>query len=152
MVEGRSKSVTASQSDESTMRNFVLRGERFERCGGLFWTWHELLRGNLHSTEGIWYNTRLIIMQVAQVSIGILVSIIMLLSVPKIADEAEKAREDLDPDTPQWAIDLLPTRTMVYRSLFPASFTAIFVMVLLIGVYIPRYVLQGSSVPHGMNR
>ena len=128
------------EADDPTMRNFVLRGERFEHCGGVLWTWLNLLNGTLFSSEGIWINTRLIVMQVAQVIVAFIMSISLILVVEEIADEAGKAREDLNPSTPHWAADVVPTRQMVYRSLYPAALTATAVMILLIGVSIPRYV------------
>ena len=125
---------------DSTMRNFVLRGERFEQCGGFLWTWTRILDGSLFSTEGVWINTRLIIMQVAQILVAIVLSALFFTSVEDIATKAEEERNQLDPYTPQWIVDFIPTRQMIYRSLYPASIVATGVMVLLIGVYIPRYV------------
>jgi len=125
-------------SSEKVMRNFVLLGERNERCGGLFWTWWRILNGSLFSTEGIWINTRLITIQVAQVVTAVLVSLLLLVSVESIANEAEEARQELDPSTPQWVVDLVPTAQMVYRTLYPATFVAILVIVMLIFLYIPR--------------
>jgi hypothetical protein len=67
------------------------------------------------------------------------VSLILLVSVERIATESEEARMELDPDLPQWVFDLVPTRQMVYWALYPATFVAILDMVLLFLLYIPRY-------------
>lgn len=127
------------RSTEQTLRNFVLRGERTELSGGFVWTWRMLLNGRLFHTEGIWLNTRLLTLQAAQFLVGGLVSLILLVSVERIATESEEARMELDPDLPQWVFDLVPTRQMVYWALYPATFVAILDMVLLFLLYIPRY-------------
>ena len=134
----RSFASASIEAEDPTMRNYVLRGERFESCGGLLWTWLNLFNGTLFSYEGIWINTRMIVMQVAQVIVALIVSVFGIVAVEQVADEAEKAREELSPTTPKWAADLIPTREMVYRSMYPAALTATAVMILLIGVYIPR--------------
>jgi hypothetical protein len=133
---------TANQA----MRNFVLHGERSELAGSALWTWRRLLNGSLFHTEGIWINTRLVTIQVAQFLVGIVVSIVLLVSVERIAAGAEEARADLTPDLPQWVIDIVPTPQMVYRALYPATFTAILVMLLLFLLYIPRYETWTSLV------
>jgi hypothetical protein len=131
-------------ADNQAMRNFVLHGERSELSGGFLWTWRRLLNGSLFHTEGIWINTRLITIQVFQFLGGTVLSIVLLVSVERIAGEAEDARAALTPDMPQWVIDIVPTRQMVYRALYPATFTAMLVMVLLFLLYIPRYETQTS--------
>jgi hypothetical protein len=131
---------------DQAMRNFVLKGERNELSCSAFWTWRRLFNGSLFHTEGVWINTRLIVIQAAQLLIGATFSVVMLVSVERIADEAETARESLTPDMPQWVHDIVPTRQMVYRALYPATFTAILVMVLLFLLYIPRYETRTSLV------
>jgi hypothetical protein len=130
-----SERTTADQA----MRNFVLHGERSEWSGSPLWTWRRLLNGSLFHTEGIWINTRLVTIQVAQFLVATVFSIILLVSVERLAGEAEAARADLSPDLPQWVFDIVPTRQMVYRALYPATFTAILVMLILFLIYIPRY-------------
>ena len=51
---------------ELTMVNFVLKGERFEDCAGVFWTYKRLLSGALFDEEGVWIASRLIIIQSVQ--------------------------------------------------------------------------------------
>jgi hypothetical protein len=135
----RKSSASFVIGDDLTMRNFVLRGERYEMAGGFFWTWRRLLNGDLFQTEGIWLNTRLLVLQLAQVLVAAVYSFILLRSVVLIADRAEKTRAELNPGLPQFVYDLVPTRRMVYIALYPASITAICVMTLLILIYIPRY-------------
>jgi len=135
-------SQSSTISSERALRNFVLDGERFESCGGFFWTWRRILTGTLFSREGIWINTRLIVMQVTQIVVAAVVSIFLLAFIENVADRAETARKSLAPNTPSWVADLIPTRQMIYRSLYPATFIAILVMALLIAIYIPRFVLQ----------
>jgi hypothetical protein len=142
LISGSEYRTAANQA----MRNFVLHGERSELSGSALWTWWRLLNGSLFHTEGIWINTRLITFQVAQFLIGTVFSIVLLVSVERIAGEAEEARAALTPDLPKWVIDIVPTRQMVYRALYPATFTAMLVMVLLFLLYIPRYETQTSLV------
>lgn len=131
--------VLISGSENQAMRNFVLYGERSEVSGSALWTWRRLLNGSLFHTEGIWINTRLVTIQVAQFLVGTVISIVLLVSVERIAGEAEEARASLTPDMPKWVQDIVPTRQMVYWSLYPAAIAAIFVMLLLVLLYIPRY-------------
>lgn len=105
----RESSVGNVTSDE-TMRNFVLDKERTELVGGLGWTWYKIFDGTLFDTEGMWINTRLRIIQVAQVIVIFAVSVIMLRSVERIADQSEEARDDLGPNVPGWVRDFVPTR------------------------------------------
>lgn len=122
---------------DRTMLNYVLRGQRLEDVGGLFWSWKQIFTGRLFDTEGIWLPTRLVVFQGAQIVITIILSLI-LLAVSKIAaDEAEKARAGLDPTLPQWVQDIVPTRQDVYYALFPAASVSIIVMVCLVSIYIP---------------
>jgi hypothetical protein len=131
---------------DQAIRKFVLNGERSELSCSVFWTWRRLFNGSLFHTEGVWINTRLVTIQVAQLLIGTVFSIVMIVSVERIADEAEAGRAALTPDLPQWVQDIVPTRQMVYRALYPATFTAILVMVILFLLYIPRYESRTSFV------
>lgn len=108
---GSSLSSTAGnvQSDQ-TMHNYVLDEERTEVVGGVAWTWSKLLDGTLFDTEGIWLNTRLLIIQVAQVILILFVSVFMLGSVKPIADNAQESRDELGPGVPDWVRDLVPTK------------------------------------------
>ena len=95
---------------DQTMHNYVLDEERTEVVGGAAWTWSKLLDGTLFDTEGIWLNTRLLIIQVAQVILILFVSVFMLASVKPIADNAQESRDALDPSVPDWVRDLVPTK------------------------------------------
>ena len=107
-----------SVSRDQTMRNYVLDEERTEPVGGLFWTWWKILNGSLFDTEGIWINTRLQIIQVAQIVAFFSISVVMLGSVRRIADRSEEARADLDENVPDWVRNLVPTRRK-YRDALP---------------------------------
>jgi hypothetical protein len=131
------RNAVESESDQ-TIRNYVLRGEREEFAGGIFWTWRRIIDGSLFDTEGIWLNTRLLVFQAAQVIIGAVVAFVLISSVNHIADQAAEAIDKLDPDLPDWVQELVPTPQMVYIALYPASIVATIVMVLLIVLYIPR--------------
>lgn len=126
-------------SQREAFRSFLGQTEQYESCGGFFWTWRRILNGELFCTEGIWINTRLIIMQVAQVVVGIFFAMAVLLLVNKLADEAEEAIVSLPADTPAWVVELFPTRGMIKRSFYPSSVLAMMVELFLILIYIPRY-------------
>lgn len=137
---------TPPVGNDGAMRNFVLSGERVEVSGGVLWTWRRIINGSLFHTEGIWVNTRLIIFQFAQVVAASVFSWILLLSVKLLADYYEEQRAKLDETVPDWVRDLFPTRAMVNWSLYPAALTAIAVMIVLIVLYIPRYVPDSSKI------
>ena len=103
-------------SSDQTMRNYVLDEDRTEKVGGLIWTWWRILDGRLFDTEGIWINTRLIIIQASQLVLLVSVTLLMFLSIPAIAKRAEDARDDLG-SAPQWVYDLVPTERAYARVL-----------------------------------
>ncbi len=135
VVEGGQKS-----SQRDAFRSFLGQIEQYESCGGYFWTWKRVFNGDLLSTEGVWINTRLIIMQVAQVVVGVFFAVAVLLFVITVADEAEEARASLPADTPNWVVDLFPTGAMIKRSFYPSAVLAMVAQLFLILIYIPRYV------------
>ena len=170
-------SLTDDVPSDQTIRNYILEEEKTEIVGGMLWTWQRIYDGTLFDTEGIWINTRLLIIQVGQVILSFTLSVLMLASVERLADQSEQARADLESSVPDYVRDLFPTRSkyrrktlsslevcgskalkkltlllifaspfcntsleMINRSLYPASFTAMGVMVLLILIYIPSAV------------
>ena len=130
-------SITNRPAVDRTMLNYVLRGQRLEDTGGLFWAWKQIFTGRLFDTEGIWLPTRLVVFQGAQIIITILLSLILLAVSRIAAEEAEKARAELDPTLPQWVKDIIPTKQDVYYALFPAASVSIVVMICLVLLYIP---------------
>jgi uncharacterized membrane protein len=127
-------------ANEETMMNFVLRGENFEECGGLTWTWTRLLSGALFDEEGIWIASRLIIIQTVQLCLIGFVLYSGLLLVEEATERAAQAQEDLMPGYPDWVYDIVPTPKQVRTALYPALGVGIFVMITLYLVYIPRCV------------
>lgn len=137
------------RSQREAFRDFLEQAEQYEPCGGFFWTWRRILNGELLCTEGVWINTRLIIMQVAQVVVGVFFAAAVLLFVKKVADEAEEAIGSLPADTPTWVVDLFPTAAMIKRSFYPSSVLAMVAELFLILIYVPRYVPKlFSCQPH----
>jgi hypothetical protein len=51
---------------DELMINFVIRGETFEDCGGLVWTWRQLASQDLFEEEGVWIMSRLHVIQTIQ--------------------------------------------------------------------------------------
>jgi hypothetical protein len=115
-------SATGNASHDQTMRNYVLDEERTEPVGGLSWTWSKMIDGTLFDTEGIWINTRLVIIQVAQIGLFCIISIFLLRSVEQIADTSEDARADLDENVPDWVRDLVPTKRAYYAAMMNIVF------------------------------
>jgi hypothetical protein len=137
------KSVRASIGDSSfadrVMLNFVLRGQREERIGGIVWTFGQIFSGKLFDTEGVWLPTRLIVFQGAQVFIAAFLALAFIYLTRTAADMADDAQGTLDDyDMPQWAIDIVPTRQDVQIALYTSSGAAILGMLNLILIYIPR--------------
>lgn len=97
-------------SRDLTMRNYVRDADRTEKVGGFFWTWWRILNGSLYDSEGIWISTRIIIIQVGQLAVLVTGSMLMLYSVEHFGNQAEAARNDLNPGDPQWAYDIVPTK------------------------------------------
>lgn len=122
---------------DRTMLNYVLRGQKLENAGGLFWTWRLLSSGQFFDTEGIWLPTRLLVFQCGQVLVALIFTYIFFVTTEWIADQAGEARANLDPDLPQWVQDIIPTRQDVNLALYPATAISIVVMISLILVYIP---------------
>jgi hypothetical protein len=137
------QSVRDSMGDSSfaarAMLNFVLRGQREEKIGGVVWTFGQIFSGKLFDTEGIWLPTRLIVFQGAQVIIAGFLGFAFIFLTRTAADMADDAQGTLDDyDMPQWAIDIVPTRQDVQIALYTSSGAAIFGMINLILIYIPR--------------
>lgn len=137
-VTGSSKRSSLDTVTDRTLREFLLRSERKEVACGLFWTWRRILDGSLFNTEGIWINTRLIVMQAVQVILAAFVSTILFENIEEVADKTQKERDSMHPSSPQWAKDFVPTRKMVYVALYPATIVGTLVMLATILIYLPR--------------
>ena len=129
---------------KEAIRNFVLYGEQSEEAGGFVWTWKRILDGTLYNTEGIWINTRLIVVQSIQLTIAFLLTNLLFQMNKVIQREASRAREELQQieNLPAWVLDIIPTDDIVRVSLVPATVCASLVMILIFLLYIPRYVVK----------
>jgi hypothetical protein len=137
------KSVRASIGDNTfadrAMLNYVLKGQRVEKTGGIVWTFGQVYSGKLFDDEGIWLPTRLIVFQGAQVIIAAFLGFAYIYITITAADMAEDAQGTLDDyDMPQWAIDIVPTRQGVQIALYTSSGMTILAMLNIILIYIPR--------------
>lgn len=124
------------------MLNFVQHTSDTERCGGFFWTWRRIYNTELFADEGVWLQSRLYVIQAAQLVISVFLGFFFFYGTALIADQAEESRKTLDDveNLPQWVLDFVPTRQQVYYALYPASSIAMLVVVGLITVYIPSTV------------
>lgn len=81
----------------------------------------------------------MVIIQSALVIVILVLTTALVRVSQAIADEADKARSELDPtDVPKWVFDLVPTGHMVRSSLYPAVGVSCLVMLLLYLIFIPR--------------
>lgn len=88
----------------------------------------------------------MVIIQSALVIVMLVLTTALVRFSQVVADEADKARSELDPTAvPKWVFDLVPTGHMVRSSLYPAVGVSCLVMLLLYMIFIPRYVC-GSFV------
>jgi hypothetical protein len=147
---------TSAAMKEDVMANFVLRGEIYEDCGGLFWTWKRVFSGALFDEEGIWIMSRLIIIQTAQFLFFAVFTFALLLVIDQAAIMAEEARGELQPGNPPWVYDIVPTAQQVRIALYPALAAAMFVMLAISLIYIPRYdylavFISAGFLPKGAN-
>lgn len=78
-------------------------------------------------------------MQVAQIVVGVFFGLAVFLFVSRVADEAQEAIASLPANTPEWVVDLFPTKDMIKRSFYPSAVLAIAAELFLILIYIPRY-------------
>jgi hypothetical protein len=141
---------------EDVMANFVLRGERFEDCGGMVWTWKRLISGALFDEEGIWIMSRLVIIQTAQLLFFAVSTFALLLVINEAAKRAGQANLELEPGYPQWVYDIVPTASQVRIALYPALAVSMLDMLTIFLIYIPRYdclavFISANFVPKGAN-
>ena len=132
-------SLQKSQSD-TVFQNFTLKGERRVEEGNLFWVWKRIFTGELFDTEGIWLPSRLLIFQFGQMIISVFVLFFIFILVERAAEQADKARDDLNPDLPDWFVDFVPTGNQVRWALIPAASVSVAVCFFLLSIYIPSTV------------
>jgi hypothetical protein len=132
-------SIGDSTLADRAMMNYVLRGQREEKTGGIVWTFRQVYTGRLFDTEGVWLPTRLIVFQGAQVILALFLGFAFIGITIISANAADDAQGTLDDyDMPQWAIDIVPTRQDVQVALYTSSVVAILTMFNIILIYIPR--------------
>ncbi|GKY96209.1 hypothetical protein MPSEU_000580800 [Mayamaea pseudoterrestris] len=122
---------------DKTMLNFVLRGCGDEPAGGFLWTAKKIYSRQLFDTEGLWIPTRILVFQTAQVVLGILLGFGSFTFTERLAQYCEDKRIELAPETPDWVMQLIPTRQNIETAFYPADFVVIVVIVLLVALYIP---------------
>lgn len=136
--EGRQFRADLQRQIDKSLRNYLTRGLRMENAGGVLWTWCNISTGSLFHTEGIWINSRLIVIQCAQVTIGAVGMYFLFYAIFSLASSCDYAQKNLDPSLPQWFKNYYPTRWMVLASLLPAWTVSACVVVLLVLIYVPR--------------
>lgn len=95
---------SSGHSIDRAMLNYVLKGKKHSEAGGFFWTWKLLLSGELFDTEGVWFPSRFIVFQCAQVLVGFLTAMALRVLIRYAKDEAYEAQDYLaNNDVPSWA-------------------------------------------------
>jgi hypothetical protein len=124
------------------MLNFVVHQLDSERCGGFLWTWKRIWNTELFADEGVWIQSRLYVIQVAQFFITLFLGVFYFGGINIVADKAAEARAELETISglPQWVLDFVPTRSEVYRALYPAASIAMIVPLAILQIYIPSTV------------
>ena len=123
---------------EEVMINYVIRGESFEDCGGIYWTWKQLITGELFEEEGVWLMSRLLIIQTIQaLFIGFKIYALTLF-IEHAIGLCEEWQANLQPDLPQWVYDFVPTPTQARLALWPAFSVAVLIMLTIFFIYLPR--------------
>lgn len=89
-------------TSEAIMINFVIRGEMFEDCGGLIWTWKQLYSGDLFEEEGVWIMSRLLVIQMIQALFISFKSYAYVLFIEGALQRCQKWQDDLRPGYPRW--------------------------------------------------
>jgi hypothetical protein len=146
---------TKSHSEEKeTMLNFVLHESDTETCGGVFWTWKRIWNTELFADEGVWIQSRLYVIQAAQLFIAFYLGFFFFLGTPAVVDLAEESREALEgiENLPDWVLNFVPTRGQVYAAFYPASSIAMLVAFFILQNYIPSTVttilkLRSGALP-----
>jgi len=138
MLENAHTLNPTSASKEETMMNFVLRGESFENIGGLFWTWKRLFTRKLFVEDGVWIMSRLIIIQVIQFFLIVFYAYSGVLIVQEVARQAQEFQDTLQPGYPDWVYTFVPTPQQAQSALYPAVGVAVFVMITIFLIYLPR--------------
>mmetsp|Transcript_4552 Transcript_4552/g.6657 ORF Transcript_4552/g.6657 Transcript_4552/m.6657 type:complete len:372 (-) Transcript_4552:699-1814(-) len=130
----------------NAIQNFVLNGEHEEQCGGFIWTWKRIFTKELTRKDGIWLHSRLAIGQMGQIiSLGLYVTLLSWLG-HSLAEDARNARARiiadwrLPDDWERWALNIVPTPSMIYSAFIPGAVIAFISGILLISVYVPSTV------------
>lgn len=88
---------------DQTMLNFVLHGHQEEQVGGFLWTWKRIVSREMFNVEGIWFPTRFLVFQAAQVLIAIFLTFMGFRLVDLAVQKAAEEQKAVNPDWPLWA-------------------------------------------------
>lgn len=91
--------------------------------------------------SGIWLPSRLWTFQVAQILAAIIFGVLLIPMVESLIELAESSRQELPDNTPEWVYRFYPTGEDLKSALYPAQIIACAVNVVIIILYIPRYVV-----------
>ena len=89
----------------SPMDHFMLCGMSTEDCGGLLWTWKEIVSGRLVTTHGIWLQSNLLVGQEGQIIVLVFGLVLAIWGAMRIAEEVAQQRRDLESEPPSYLRD-----------------------------------------------
>ena len=89
----------------SPLDQFMLCGMSSEDCGGLIWTWKEIISGRLVSTHGIWLQSSLLVGQEGQIIVLVFGLVLAVWGAMRIAEGLAQQRRDLESQPPSYLRD-----------------------------------------------
>lgn len=125
----------------SVLDQFMLCGQTTEPCGGLFWTWKEILSGRLLHFHGIWLQSSLLVGQEGQIMILLFGLALGIWGAVQLGEGLAHQRKQLESEPPSSLRDQVlyftPLPWNVYVSFGVGIGTAGIVGVTLLALYIP---------------
>ena len=125
----------------SPLDQFMLCGMSTEDCGGLLWTWKEIISGRLVNTHGIWLQSSLLVGQEGQIIVLIFGLVLAVWGAMRIAEELAQQRRDLESDPPSYlrdqALYFTPYPWVIWVSFGVGTAIAAIIGTTLVLLYIP---------------
>ena len=105
-------------------RNFVMNGSfETERAGGIVWSWWRMIDGTFLAEEGLWFSSRLLIMQVAQIMTIYFFLFLGYRWIDSVAIAADDRRAELESQGfPPSITVVYPTGRMIRQAFNPVRF------------------------------
>jgi len=150
-----------SNNNLSPMERYLIKEEEYDECGGLIWSWSQILTRDKHGyynqllrEHGIWLHSRFAVGQEGQVIILIFFTILLVIGTENLAKESNADREELLLQPPNFSRELLlrvlPTEQVIRSSFYIGGGLAMFMGIILIALYLPSTVTTILKLRCGM--